>query len=500
MTYQETKKNLESRGIKVLPNEVNIENILGTYSILIPKEISDLYEKYNNKDTLLDLFILSSLDKDTLCKFLYKNKVYESNDFNIQDDAPIYFYTNRNNIDIPIEQYLLAVLTDKGQTTSVEIYSIDFEIDSNSSSIPITPYKTIYIPNKCFINTQTEVSYIKNEKIDYPNITTSLVETLRRKYQCVVNNVRFTNEITDKTKIITIADKNILRTFERNYYCDSPIQSNQVLLNPNLQYFASNLDKQIPIPHLLALFDYDEKEVLKTLKKVSYLTNPIVSLGFGGLMTNFFFWCKRLQDYFNLDYIFKNVHIYDPDSLEIDNLFRIPLNWKDIKIKQPINDIVLTKLFQEPCYKKKFYKISLFESITSICQKYRLNNIKFPFYTLKNSILIGGVDLETRIKLRQKYLDSDTTYICASHYNNITDITIFPDFDPELVVETYGTINLNNFLLSMFKMTIEMLKLLASKDIYADNKTIMRWDIENEDFITNSKKSKTLKDIAYVIN
>ena len=365
----------------------------------------------------------------------------------------------------------------------------------------IDKWDNLHVPIQCIKNISNELVYLDSKEPTYVNYTKDIAETLRRKYQCITNGVRFTNEVDSKTKIYTIMDKNILQNFERiNPFHDHIESNNCVLLNPNLSYFVPNIDKQIPIPHLLALFGYDEKEILKTLKQVSYMTNPIFCLGFGGLMTNFAFWCKRLQDYYGLEHIFKQFNVYDPDTLELSNLFKIPLNWKDYKVRTNCQDVFLNNLIPEAERRASLYKIDLFNTVTSICSKYRLSNKYFNYRVLKNAILIGGVDLDSRAEIYDTFINTDITYICASHYNNISDITIFPKLDRELTIETYGTINLNNFLLSMFKTTIELLKLLASGDYKGDDRNVMRWNINDEDFISNSKKSKVLKNICYAIN
>lgn len=512
MTKDEVTQYLNDNSIRIIEDFDEISNS----QLVLTNTLIETYLKY---DLLYNLMTMLILSKETSLQFLTYFEVGCTNAYNGYDinqmfqnycgqigpaDKKNKYIVYCDSSKLKKKDYVFAKLfAFSDGSVGFKLYMPVIKEDSiRKLHIPyIDRWQTIYVPVQCIKNISNDLVFLNSKEIVYTNYSRDIAETLRRKYQCITNGVRFTNEIDNKTKIYTIMDKSILQCFERNNIFHDNIDSSKcVLLNPNLSYFAPNIDKQIPIPHLLALFGYDEKEILKVLKKVSYMTNPIFCLGFGGLMTNFVFWCKRLQDYYGLEYIFKQFNICDPDTLELSNLFRIPLNWKDYKVKSNCQDIFLNRLIPESEKTSSVYKTDLFDTVTSICSKYRLNNIWFNYRVMKNAILIGGVDLETRAKIYDIYKDTDVTYICASHYNNISDITIFPKLDGELTIETYGTINLNNFLLSMFKTTIELLKLLASGDYRGDDRNVMRWNINDEDFIANSKKSKVLKNICYAIN
>lgn len=511
MTRDKVIQYLNSNNIRIIENFDELNNS----QLVLTNTVIETYLKY---DLLYNLMTMLMLSKETSLQFLTYIEVGCTNNYNGYDIDKMFqnYYGQIGPMDK--EQNCIVYYQDSQLKKRDYIFAILFDFSDGSVGfklymptikeehirkfkIPyIDKWETIYVPIQCIKNISNDLVFLNSKEVVYPNYSRDIAETLRRKYQCITNGVRFTNEIDNKTKIYTIMDKNILQCFERNNSFNNNIDSSKcVLLNPNLSYFAP-IDKQIPIPHLLALFGYDEKEILKVLKKVSYMTNPIFCLGFGGLMTNFVFWCKRLQDYYGLEYIFKQFNICDPDILELSNLFRIPLNWKDYKVRSNCQDIFLNRLILESKKTVNIYKTDLFDNVTSICSKYRLSNKRFSYRVLKNAILIGGVDLETRAEIYNTYKDTDVTYICASHYNNISDITIFPKLDRELTIETYGTINLNNFLLSMFKTTIELLKLLASGDYKGDDINVMRWNINDEDFVANSKKSKVLKNICYAIN
>lgn len=368
-----------------------------------------------------------------------------------------------------------------------------FDVHSHVRRIPLFMVKRRENLDNCDI---TAVNYVYN--------VNNVFRTLSRRYKFTSNSIRYTNEITDKTKVYSIMDKNIVRAIKHLNDVNALYNRNTVIINPNLSYFAEEYNRQIPIEHLFALFDIDTKELKSNLKKVWYLTNPVVCLGLGGLMSNFLYWCERFRDYFELDYIFKQLLIFEPDSLEFSNLFRIPLNWKDMKIRDDISDKQLRQFMNDssfPFSKPVNYKLMLTNSIRNLSPKIRTYNQRFQYINLKNCILIGGPDLETRKRIFENYADSDKYFICTTHSNNTFSIDAFPDFDRELTVETYGSIDLNKFLLNMFKMSVEVIKILANKEFVGKVKhKFLDYSVDNEDFIANSQKHKCLKNIAYSIN
>lgn len=303
-----------------------------------------------------------------------------------------------------------------------------FKTNSNARRIPLFVVKKI-----------NRLQYCNSHTIDYAYNIKNVFRTLSRRYNFVSNNIRYTNEITDKTKIYSIMDKNIIRSIKQLGNEEALYNRNMVIINPNLSYFAEQYNKQIPIEHLLALFDIDTKELKSNMRKVWYLNNPIVCLGLGGLMSNFLYWAERFREYFGLKYLFKQLLIFEPDALEFSNLFRIPINWKDMKVRNDLSDRQLRQFMSgsDNIFSKKVhYKIMLTNNIRNLSPKIRTYNTKFSYTNLKNSILIGGPDLYTRKKIFDMYsnAESDKYFICTTHSNNTFSIDAFPDFDKELTI------------------------------------------------------------------
>lgn len=412
----------------------------------------------------------------------------------------VYMYNNRQYGDKAILK-----LIETTKDFYFKVFFLDFKegylkkIGPFSLLANVTKIPTFCIKRNITMNAQN------SNPINYEFNIDNVMRTLSRRYKFTSNNdIIYTNEITDKTRIYSIMDKNIVRGLRHYNNQTAFYNKNTAIINPNLSYFVEQYNNVIPLQHLFALFDIDEKELKNNLKKVWYLTNPIVCLGLGGLMSNFLYWCDKFREYFELDYVFKQLLVFEPDSLEFSNLFRITLNWRDLKVYSELTDNQLRQFMEDRDFvyaKQNHSKLMLLKSVRNLSPKIRQYRYRFTHINLKNCILIGGPDLDTRKIIFDDYANSDKYFICTTHSNNTVSIDAFPNFDRELTVETYGSIDLNKFLLNMFKMTVEIIRILANKEFV--NKVqhkYLDYSVDNEDFITNSQKHKCLKNIAYAIN
>ena len=419
-------------------------------------------------------------------------------------------YPNIPNIDDYVIVAISPAIISKEEAVAVYFFTLAYTRIFKAKHGLSHKIEHSLLPTFC-LKDLNEVDTLSKKAIYFEYNIRNVLDTLRRRYQLNADNVNLTNEITDKSTIYSIMDKNILRSLKDLDGQNAEYNKNMVILNPNMSFFAESINKTMPIQHLLALFDIDEKEFKTTMKKVSYLTNPIVSLGLGGLMSNFLYWTDRLRDYYELDYVFKQLIVFEPDELEFSNLFRIPLDWKNYKIPTNIEHKQMSLFidcFDDYANQRKehlFGKINLLKSVRNLSPKIRQYPQRFRNIDLKHSIIIGAPDLDTRKRIFSKYADNnrdqDISFICATHSDNNVSISSFPDFDRELVVETYGSVDLNKFMLNMFKMTTEILKILANgdyKDKFAHN--LLDYSVDNEDFKANSQKHKCLKNIVYAYN
>jgi len=78
----------------------------------------------------------------------------------------------------------------------------------------------------------------------------------------------------------------------------------------------------------------------------------------------------------------------------------------------------------------------------------------------KSSIIYGAPGIETR----QFLSNSQFTFFAATHRDGEYSIVENPDVDNDLMMETYGKINLSKFFLNHLSMTIDFLKYIGNTD------------------------------------
>ena len=484
------------------------ETIFNDYQIAIPEA---LFTQKVNRDMLNVIYLLSDLPftSNYFKVHLLTRQTYSQT--NIMQIVNSHFpFTNSDLILVNRKEQFIFILNEtEDNRINVRFCTVSIRVDAVNRRLQ-TRFDNIVIPTQCLIPSNTQFQQVE---LPHMNFNHNFYDLLDRKYKLTMNNneLHTTNEITNKTKIYSIMDKNVLRTLGNLKNTRKIDNVNCRFLNPNLSYFFTSITKEIPINHLFALFDINEKEFLKTFKAVTYITNPIYCLGLGGLMSNFLFWCQRIQNYFDLPYTFKKLKVYEPDNLEFDNLFRIPLNWKDIKIPTGnYQNHFLDKVWQMTENSARLSKLLLMHT-TDIAQDLELHYTMFDGNyerLLKGAILIGGVDLNSRLEIFNKWgrTNSDITFICPTHSNDTLRIDFYPNFNHEVLIETYGSVDLNKFLLTMFKMTIELLKVLANKSYDNEDNTKkldvnhLTYTLADTDFKANSQKYKCLKDVCYIFN
>lgn len=348
----------------------------------------------------------------------------------------------------------------------------------------------VFIPSSFLISEKTykEIEYTKQSiYINYTN-TDGVLDSISHRYNLSTSNVIFTNEINKNTRINFIQDKNymIKLNLKKNTYT---ISKNNFVINPNIyrEYLSSS--SLFPLEHLFELFNVDRVKLKRSLEKISYITNRFVALGVGGTMGNFLYWIKQFQEYFDLPYVFKKLIIFEDDSMEFHNIFRIPL-----LLPNECGNIIRA-------IQKSYLALYNCRNITL---DMRINNCLLLEYSRNfhqlqgSSIFIGTPDIATRQVLEQL----NCKFFCPTHQNNTIKIVESPTIEGSLFYETYGNIDLNKFLLNMFNMSINLIYTLAEngKNPPEKNKLHFKQSFEEINFVENSKKSKLLKNIAYAIN
>lgn len=255
---------------------------------------------------------------------------------------------------------------------------------------------------------------------------------------------------------------------------------------------------KIPTEDLVRILGYNKskiKTILSTLKKRN---NSLVLVGVGGTGMNFVHWASELCLMSNVSQIFQTIIAYEPEKIELHNIFRFP-NMRDypifgqtdprnqLKISLAQNQIRLLSRYQE--YNTRFMNI---EDVTSVKYKrdakgdyiekegatddsiyrYEIESIR-PLPSNNNTVYYGAPTIESREMFA---LIPNMKFVSATHGDNDCQLYIRPPQDSSLQVESYGMINLSVFFMNQLKMTIEFLDFLSQADNESFNESRMILD------------------------
>jgi len=231
---------------------------------------------------------------------------------------------------------------------------------------------------------------------------------------------------------------------------------------------------RLHISELCTIFGHTKTSIKKILTEVKKKNIDLGMIGFGGTGTNFFHWLSEMAEWTNTNRIFKRFYIYDNDFFDSVNLLRVPFVLKQKK------DI--THLLPKVHYCNDYAGIAT--------QFNKIQENLTPKNLTKNMIYYGAPDLETRKIMHE----NNVAFIAATHRDNACMLSLRPEIDTELQIETYGKISLSIFFLNHLKMTISFLEYLASdislKEMETTTKTILEYDFaeENEEMIIHGTR------------
>lgn len=367
------------------------------------------------------------------------------------------------------------------------IYNFHKYTYDNVSNLLIIPKKLIKISdidlNNSYISTQETLFSSDNTKLR------KLLEPILQRYKGnLLNRTLFNNNYPIKT----IIDKQVMFKMMSDFcnnnkeFEESKINLEGYCINPNLAKYVGC--KILSTQEILSILGLDIKEIKKYLINLQKIDYQVILGGFGGAMTNFTYWLEEFCKLTEINYIFSHLLIYEYDKLELTNLFRIPLD------TMSSNDFH-TSVFGS--------KLSLAHSLTYCAKEIEIipsvvcyNTLQNRLYSNKHTILIGSLSSQTRfnetIIPRIIPLHSDNDIIIYSNLKNLST--------SNLIVESYGNIELTYFFLNMVLMTWEIIKeLVDNKDSYKmseenplEQKEIVKFSSESWEFKNTQKTNYCL--------
>ena len=209
--------------------------------------------------------------------------------------------------------------------------------------------------------------------------------------------------------------------------------------------------KKLHISELVTMLGYTKTDISKLLQAVKNREYIITLVGLGGTGSNFLHWMSEMSEWTGKTRIFNTIHAYDDDDFDIPNMLRIPFVPQFKTADQNSKKV--------NCLPRKFEELShRWISHTNRLEGKHLTNSQVG--GLKHTIIYGAPDIATRSWLSA----SPYTFIAATHRDSEFSLVENPAVDDELMMETYGKINLSKFLLNHLTMTIKFLEHLRDRD------------------------------------
>ena len=219
--------------------------------------------------------------------------------------------------------------------------------------------------------------------------------------------------------------------------------------------------KQIPINQLIRILGYTEKQIKQLLSSIKSKDLKLVFAGVGGTGINTIMWLYNLCEMTNTVNLFKQVFIYEKETVELSNIFRFPLlpfrTTTDLRVYK--TDLIYP-------YAAKLSRNELeinYSYIGNGYYPYKIYETKYNdggsyTHTARPKVIVyGAPSLEDRNSLSKA-----GSFISATHADTSCTLYLNPHQDEGIQVESYGMIQLNNFFMNQLMMTIKFLEFINS--------------------------------------
>ncbi len=207
--------------------------------------------------------------------------------------------------------------------------------------------------------------------------------------------------------------------------------------------------RQLHISELTTMLGYTKTDISKLLQGVKNKEFNLTLVGLGGTGSNFLYWAYEMAEWTGKTEIFKDMYMFDEDEFDIPNMLRIPF------IPQFNNNEGATKI---NCVPKKYdmlaQKVRRYSDF--LVEDMMEDNI---FNYREKMVIYGAPDIHTREFLSA----SPITFIAGTHRDSTVSMVENPAVDNDLMMETYGKINLSKFFLNHLTLTIQFLKHLKNR-------------------------------------
>lgn len=280
--------------------------------------------------------------------------------------------------------------------------------------------------------------------------------------------------------------------------------------------------RELPLDDMLAMIGYTKQRIAELLTNVKAKKFNIAFAGYGGVGTNTVYWLTELCNMTNIQGLFNKIIITDFDKLSLDNVFRMPnpfktllaLKREDMNFNDSINNYKRTEHRFNSLYKTQTIPENSLKALSAKAPYIGTDALSgYTFHehhvnNLYNWVVYGAPDIESRRILSEAIFgpssDHSNSYdsrlaehikafISATHGDDICELSINPSYlenESNLMIESYGIIQLNVFFFNQLRLAIAFLEVLER---YSLEELEVFKDIEflkNYSIVDNQKSNK----------
>ena len=280
--------------------------------------------------------------------------------------------------------------------------------------------------------------------------------------------------------------------------------------------------RELPLDDMLAMVGYTKERITELLTNVRAKKLNIAFAGYGGVGTNTVYWLTELCNMTNIQGLFNKIIITDFDKLSLDNVFRMPNPFKtllavkreDMNFNDAINNYKRTEHRFNSLYKTQTIAENSLKALSAKAPYIGTDALSgYTFHehhvnNLYNWVVYGAPDIESRRILSEaihgpssdhsnsydsRLAEHIKAFISATHGDDICELSINPSYlenESNLMIESYGIIQLNVFFFNQLRLAIAFLEVLER---YSLEELEVFKDIEflkNYSIVGNQKSNK----------
>ena len=209
--------------------------------------------------------------------------------------------------------------------------------------------------------------------------------------------------------------------------------------------------RQLHISELITMLGYTKTDISKLLQGVKNKELELILVGLGGTGSNFLYWAYEMAEWTGKTQIFKKMFMFDEDDFDVPNMLRIPFIPQFNTSEHALKTNCVPKKYDMLSSRTRRYSDFLTEDM--------MENNMFTTNPAK-TIIYGAPDIHTREFLSA----SPYTFVAGTHRDSTVSMVENPAVDNDLMMETYGKINLSTFFLNHLTLTIEFLSYLQARE------------------------------------